>query len=54
MGNKDQALAALEKEHARHSNLMTMLEVEPGRDPLRSDPRFQELLRSTRLVNQPS
>lgn len=45
MGNKDQALAWLEKAYAQHSNVMVTLKVDPAWDPLRSDPRFQNLLR---------
>lgn len=45
MGNKDQALAWLEKAYVQHSNVMVALKVEPGWDPLRSDPRFQSLVR---------
>jgi hypothetical protein len=45
MGNKDQALSWLEKAYAQHSNLMVTLKVEPAFDPLRSDPRFQNLMR---------
>jgi TolB-like protein/DNA-binding winged helix-turn-helix (wHTH) protein/Flp pilus assembly protein TadD len=45
MGNKDQALSWLEKVYAQHSNLMVTLKVEPAFDPLRSDPRFQNLMR---------
>ena len=50
MGNKDEALAWLEKAYAQHSNLLTTLKVEPGYDPMRSDPRFQELLRRVHLA----
>jgi TolB-like protein/DNA-binding winged helix-turn-helix (wHTH) protein len=49
MGNKDQALAWLEKAYAQHSNIMVDLKVEPGWDPLRSDPRFQYLVRRVGL-----
>ena len=45
MGNNDAALSALEKGYAQRSNLLTALKVEPVYDPLRDDPRFQELLR---------
>jgi len=49
MGNKDQTLAWLEKAYAQHSNVMVTLKVEPGWDPLRSDPRFQYLVRRVGL-----
>ena len=44
MGNDDQAFAWLEKAYMQHSNAMTTLKVDPLYDPLRSDPRFQNLL----------
>jgi TolB-like protein/DNA-binding winged helix-turn-helix (wHTH) protein len=40
----DQAIALLQKAFAEHSGVITNLKVEPFYDPLRSDPRFQELL----------
>jgi len=50
MGDKEEALADLEKVFSEHSNFMTTIKVEPAFDPLRSDPRFQELLRRVGLV----
>jgi len=50
MGNKDQALVWLEKAYAQHSNIMVSLKVEPAFDPLRSDPRFQDLMRRVGLA----
>ncbi len=50
MGNKNQAFAWMEKAYAQHSNILTTLKVEPGFDPLRSDPRFQDLLRRVGLA----
>jgi len=49
-GKKDRAIALLQKAYAEHSNVVTALKVDPGYDPLRSDPRFQELLRRLRLA----
>ena len=49
MGNKDQAFAYLEKAYSQHANLTT-LKVEPRFDPLRSDARFQDLLRRVGLA----
>jgi TolB-like protein/Tfp pilus assembly protein PilF len=43
--NKDEAFAWLQKAYSEHSNAITTLKVDPIYDPLRSDPRFQELLR---------
>ena len=48
-GNKDQAFAYLEKAYLQHSSTLTFLKVEPGFDPLRSDPRYQDLLRRVGL-----
>jgi TolB-like protein/Tfp pilus assembly protein PilF len=49
-GNKDQAFAYLEKIYLQHSSTLTFLKVEPGYDPLRSDPRYQDLLRRVGLA----
>jgi TolB-like protein/DNA-binding winged helix-turn-helix (wHTH) protein len=51
-GKKDQALATLEKWYREHSNLVTTLKVQPTLDPLRGDPRFQELLRHIGLADR--
>lgn len=51
MGNKEQAIVWLEKAYAQHSNTMVTLKVEPAYDPLRSDPRFQDLVRRVGLAN---
>ena len=45
MGNKDEAFAWLQKAFAEHSIALLGLKVDPAYDPLRSDPRFQDLLR---------
>jgi hypothetical protein len=44
VGDKNKALASLEKAYAQQSNLMVYLKVDPMFDPLRSNPRFQKLL----------
>jgi hypothetical protein len=49
MGDKEQAFAWLEKAYSQHSNALTILKVDPLFDPLRSDPRFQALLRRVGL-----
>jgi tetratricopeptide (TPR) repeat protein len=50
VGDKEEALADLGKMYAQHQNGMTTLKVDPGLDPLRSDPRFQDLLRRVGLA----
>ena len=45
LGEKDQALAWLERAYAERSAFMSFLKVEPKLDSLRSDPRFTDLLR---------
>jgi TolB-like protein/DNA-binding winged helix-turn-helix (wHTH) protein/Flp pilus assembly protein TadD len=50
VGNNDAALHSLEKAYADRSNELTALKVEPVYDPLRGEPRFQELLRRVGLA----
>jgi tetratricopeptide (TPR) repeat protein len=45
LGEKDQALAWLERAFAERCTWMPLLRVDPELDNLRSDPRFQGLLR---------
>ena len=49
LGDKDQAFAWLEKAYLARSSYMTSLKVLPGYDPLRSDPRFDSLVRRVGL-----
>ncbi|HXP44811.1 MAG TPA: winged helix-turn-helix domain-containing protein [Candidatus Acidoferrales bacterium] len=49
MGHNDAAVAWLETARAQHSNGLTALKVDPAYDPLRGDPRFQDLLRRVGL-----
>jgi len=44
LGNKDAAITALQEAYADHISALTALKVDPTYDPLRDDPRFQELL----------
>ncbi len=44
IGDKDQALAWLEKAYAQRSNALTSLKVNPAYDALRGDARFRDLL----------
>ena len=45
LGNTDNALLWLEKAYQARSSEVLSLKVDPDLDPLRSDPRFQELVR---------
>jgi TolB-like protein/Flp pilus assembly protein TadD/predicted Ser/Thr protein kinase len=49
LGDKDQAMASLEKAFEERSWYVTNLAVDPKVDNLRSDPRFQDLLRRMNL-----
>ncbi len=45
LDEKDQAFACLQKAYEQHDARLVLLKVEPLFDPLRSDPRFQDLQR---------
>ena len=45
LGDKVQAFVLLEKAYEKHDGGMFTLKVHPWWDPLRDDPRFQDLLR---------
>lgn len=49
--DKDQVFAALQRAFLERSNTLTGLKVDPIFDPLRSDPRFQDLLHRVGLAN---
>ena len=49
-GNNDRALTWLEWAAAHQPNVLTSLKVEAIYDPLRSEPRFQDLLRRIGLA----
>ena len=49
IADKTKTLDWLEKAYAQHSNTMTTLRVDPIFDPLRDDPRFEDLLRRVGL-----
>jgi tetratricopeptide (TPR) repeat protein len=45
LGDRDKAFTFLERAFAEHSGDMIFLNVEPGFDPIRDDPRFKALIR---------
>lgn len=49
MNDREQAIQYLQKAYQEHSNALTALKVDPVYDPLRPDPRFQDLLRRVGL-----
>jgi Flp pilus assembly protein TadD len=49
LGRREQALTSLEKGYADHSMFITLMKVDPEFDPLRSEPRFAELVRKMGL-----
>jgi TolB-like protein/Flp pilus assembly protein TadD len=50
LGDKQKALECLEKAYEERSRALAYLKVEPQFDPLRSEARFQDLLRKMRLA----
>ena len=49
LGEQDEAFASLERAYQRHESNLADLAVDPLFDPLRSDPRFKQLLKKMRL-----
>jgi hypothetical protein len=49
LGQKDKAIALLEKGYAERDAYLTWLKVEPALDPLRDQPSFQDLQRRVGL-----
>jgi TolB-like protein/DNA-binding winged helix-turn-helix (wHTH) protein len=49
VGRNEQSIALLQQAVVNHSNAVTALKVDPIYDPLRSDPRFQAVMRQAGL-----
>jgi hypothetical protein len=49
LGDKEWAIASLERAYAAHDLQMQALKVDPHYDSLRPDPRFQNLMRRVGL-----
>jgi hypothetical protein len=45
LGDKDQAFAELEKAYQNHDWFLQRIKVDPYMDPLRADPRFDEMVK---------
>src|SRR5262249_28322641 len=52
LGEDDRAMEYLEKAYEEHSHWLIYLHIDPSMDPLRSNPRFQDLLRRVGLPLQ--
>jgi TolB-like protein/DNA-binding winged helix-turn-helix (wHTH) protein/Tfp pilus assembly protein PilF len=48
-GQKERVLELLQKAYSEHSNAVVQIKVDPMYDPMRSDPRFADLVRRLRL-----
>lgn len=49
-GHPDEAVALLQKAYSEHSNAIVGMKVAPYDDPLRGDPKFEQLLQRLRLA----
>ena len=52
LGDKEQAFAWLERAYQERRDLIVVLNIDPLVDPLRSDPRFQDLVRRVGLTSK--
>ena len=48
-GQKERVIELLQKAYSEHSNAVVQIKVDPMYDPIRSDPRFEDLLRRVGL-----
>ncbi len=48
-GQKERLIELLQKAYSEHSNAVVQIKVDPMYDPIRSDPRFEDLLRRVGL-----
>ena len=48
-GQNDRVIELLQKAYSEHSNAVVQIKVDPMYDPIRNDPRFQDLLRRLAL-----
>jgi hypothetical protein len=53
LGHRDEALTWLQQAYDARTGSLTFLAVEPRMDPLRTDPRFAELLERIGLPRAP-
>jgi tetratricopeptide (TPR) repeat protein len=51
LGNKEKALEGLERNYDERASLGTLVNVDPAFDSLRSDPRFESLIRRMGLAS---
>jgi hypothetical protein len=49
LGDKEAAIQSLERAYSAHDTALQSLKAEPRYDSLRSDPRFQDLMRRVGL-----
>jgi hypothetical protein len=52
IGDKDNAFAELEKAYKSHDWFLQRMKVDPFLDPLRDDPRFEDLLKRSICLNR--
>jgi len=52
LGEYERAFVLLERAYAAHDIQLVFLGIDPGLDPLRGDPRFQDLLHRVGLATK--